>query len=236
MWPSIRTIDGFLGEEDLAIIRKGLVEANYQDGAVSAGGGNLLVKNNLEMASDQQYVDLVKIVENAVRSSIELNTTVFPRAITRTIFSRYDEGMAYGTHVDSAVIGFLKQANAFGPFGQNYLRTDFSMTIFLAEPDTYGGGELSFGSPWGAREYKLLPGSAVFYPTGIPHEVKPVTYGTRLAAVLWLQSMVHDPEQRQLISDQFRLAEILLTKDPDSQEAQMARDIASTALRLAADV
>jgi len=236
MWPSITTIDGFLNEDELAIIRKGLDEANFEDGAVSAAGGNLLVKNNREMASDQQYVELVKIVETAVRRNIELNTMVFPRAITRTIFSRYDEGMAYGTHVDSAVIGFLKQANAFGTFGQNYLRTDFSMTIFLAEPDTYGGGELSFGSPWGERQYKLLPGCAVFYPTGIPHEVRPVTYGTRLAAVLWLQSMIHNHEQRQLVADLTQLAAILLTKDADSVEAHMARDIASTALRLSADV
>ena len=67
-----------------------------------------MVKNNLEMSPDQQYADLVRIVEQAVRANVELNTTVFPRTITRTIFSRYDEGMAYGTHVDSAVIGFMQ--------------------------------------------------------------------------------------------------------------------------------
>jgi PKHD-type hydroxylase len=236
MWPSIKTIDNFLSPDDLAIIRKGIDDASFRDGAVSAGGGNLMVKNNLEMSPDQQYADLVRTVEQAVRTNTELNTTVFPRAITRAIFSRYDEGMGYGTHVDSAVIGFLNQGTAYGPFGQNYLRTDFSMTIFLAEPDTYGGGELSFGSPWGDRTYKLMPGAAVFYPTGIPHEVRPVTYGTRLAAVVWLQSMIHDTEQRKLIGDLTHLAGLLLEKDPDSTEAALARDIASNALRLAADV
>ncbi len=236
MWPSITTIESFLDEDELAIIRKELAEARFTDGAVSAGGGNLLVKNNMEMASDQRYVELVKIVEGAVRSNIDLNTTVFPRAITRAIFSRYEEGMGYGTHVDSPVIGFLKQAQAFGSFGQNYLRTDFSMTVFLAEPDTYGGGELTFDSPWGDRRYKLAPGWAVVYPTGIPHEVRPVTFGTRLAAVLWLQSMIHNTEQRQFVADLTRLAGNLLTREPESPDAHMARDLAATALRLSADV
>ena len=63
-----------------------------------------------------------------------------------------------------------------------------------------------------------------------------MTYGTRQAAVLWMQSMIHDHEQRKLVSDLTQLAGMLLAADADSTEARMARDIASTALRLAADV
>lgn len=236
MWPSIITIDDFLGPDEVETVLESIDAARFVDGQVSAGGGNLSVKNNREMAAEQPYVDVVKIVERAVRSSVELNYTVFPRHITRAIVSRYDEGMSYGVHIDSPVIGFMAQNQALGSFGQNYLRTDFSMTVFLSEPDSYVGGDLSFGSPWGTQTYRLRPGAAVVYPTGLPHEVTPITKGTRLAAVMWLQSMVRDHERRRLISDLFLLANKLIERDPDSPEAGLARDAAANALRLAADV
>jgi PKHD-type hydroxylase len=236
MWPTIVTIDNFLAKDDLDAILERVDAARFQDGAVSAGGGNLEVKNNREMAPEKQYVDVVKVVERAIRESVELNYAVFPRTVTRAIVSRYEEGMSYGVHIDSPIIGFMVQNQAFGPFGQNYVRSDFSMTVFLADPESYDGGELSFGSPWGTQRYKLPAGTAVAYPTGIPHEVTPVTRGVRLAAVLWMQSMIRDHEQRRLVSDLSRLSRLLLDKDPGSPEATLARDLATTALRTAADV
>jgi PKHD-type hydroxylase len=236
MWPTIVTIDNFLDKSELDIVRERIGAARFQDGAVSAGEANRMVKSNLEMAPEQQYVEVVRIVERAIKESVELNYTVFPRSITRAIVSRYEEGMAYGTHIDSAIMGFMAQAQGHGPFGQNYVRSDFSMTVFLAEPDSYEGGELSFDSPWGNRRYKLAAGSAIAYPTGIPHQVTPVTRGVRLAAVLWMQSMIRDHDQRRLVSDMNRLADRLLGKDPESADAQLAKDIATTALRISADV
>ncbi len=236
MWPNIVTIDGFLDRGDLEAVLDRVDTGQFLDGSVSAGGGNLEVKHNREMAPEQQYVEVVKIVERAVRASEELNFAVFPRAVTRAIVSRYDEGMSYGSHIDSAIMGFMTQGQAYGPFGQNYVRSDFSMTVFLAEPDTYEGGELSFDSPWGAQNYKLPAGTAIVYPTGLPHEVTAVTKGTRLAAVLWLQSMIRDHEQRRLVSDLHRLADQLRRRHPDTAEAQSARDLAATALRLTADI
>ncbi|MCA2219343.1 Fe2+-dependent dioxygenase [Jidongwangia harbinensis] len=235
MWPSIITIENFLSKTELETVLESTDTARFVDGGVTAGGGNLSVKNNREMAAEQEYVDVVKIVERALRANVELNYTVFPRSITRAIVSRYDQGMSYGVHIDSPVIGFMSPGQA-GSFGQNYLRSDFSMTVFLSEPDSYAGGDLSFGSPWGTQTYKLSPGSAVVYPTGLPHEVTPITAGTRLAVVLWLQSMVRDHEQRRLVSDINRLASRLIERDPESAEASLARDTAANALRLAADV
>ncbi len=39
--------------------------------------------------------------------------------------------MSYGTHVDNALMG-----------NQEKLRSDISLTLFLNNPSTYGGGEL----------------------------------------------------------------------------------------------
>ena len=43
--------------------------------------------------------------------------------------------------------------------------------------------------------------TAVLYPTGQLHRVKPVTSGERLAAVGWLQSMVSRADEREVIFD-----------------------------------
>ena len=236
MWPSIITIENFLGKDDLETIQESIDAAAFIDGGVSAGGGNLEVKNNREMAADQPYVEIVKLVERAIRTNPILNYTVFPRAITRAIINRYDEGMSYGLHIDSPVIGFMAQEQAFGPYGQNYLRSDFSMTVFLTDPGSYDGGELTFASPWGSQVYKLPVGAAVVYPTGLPHEVTTVTRGSRLAAILWLQSMIRDHEQRKLVSELNQLAQSLIEQDSTSPLARQARDLAANALRLAAAV
>lgn len=236
MWPSIITIDNFLGEQDLETIHESIDAAGFTDGSVSAGGGNLAVKNNQEMVPEQQYIAIIKLVERALKTNVELNYAIFPRAISRAIVSRYDEGMSYGVHIDSPVMGFMTQDLALGPFGQNYLRSDFSMTVFLSEPDSYEGGQLRMASPWGDHSYKLPIGSAIIYPTGMPHEVTAVTRGSRLAAVLWLQSMIRDEAQRRLVSEISSLARDLTQQQPGSPLASRARDLAANALRLAAEV
>jgi len=236
MWPTIRVIDDFLDPTDLKTVTEKVEAARFIDGRISAGGGSAEVKHNQEMASEQHYVEVVKIVDRAVRANLDLNHSVFPRSITRAIISRYSDGMAYGTHIDSPIMGFMVQNEAYGPFGQNYVRSDFSMTVFLSEPDAYEGGELSFGSPWGEHTYKLPAGSAVAYPTGLPHQVTPVTSGERLAAVLWLQSMIRDHEQRRLAAQLEVLATRVETSEPGSANARLARELAATALRINADI
>ena len=54
-----------------------------------------------------------------------------PHKLSPFLVSRYGEGMRYGDHSDNAVLT--------GNSGQ---RSDMSMTIFLADPSDYDGGEL----------------------------------------------------------------------------------------------
>lgn len=236
MWPSILTVENFVSPAELEAVRARVDAAAFQNGDVSAAGANLSVKNNEEMVPGQEYVDIVKLVERGVRTNPDINYTVFPRSVTKAIVSRYDVGMSYGVHIDSPVMGFMAQGQAMGPFGQNYVRSDFSMTVFLSEPDSYDGGELSFDSPWGKQLYKLPAGSAIVYPTGMRHEVTEVTRGSRSVVVLWMQSMIRDQEQRRLAGDMNVLARQLTRTDPGSAEARSATDLAATALRLFADI
>jgi hypothetical protein len=57
------------------------------------------------------------------------NAAVMPRGVSAPMISRYDVGMSYGAHVDSPLIGRGQQ-----------LRTDVSITLFLATPSEYDGG------------------------------------------------------------------------------------------------
>ena len=51
---------------------------------------------------------------------------------------------------------------------------------------------------------KLDAGEAVVYPASRVHFVAPVTRGFRLAAVCWIQSIVHDERIREVLSDMSR--------------------------------
>jgi len=144
--------------------------------------------------------------------------------------------MLYGTHIDAAVTGFRSQAVALGRYGQNYVRNDFAMTIFLVGPDSYVGGELCIYTPAGRLTYKLSQGSAVVYPAGMPHAVAAVERGTRMVAVVWLQSMIHDHERRNLVTDMDRLARQVSAKRVASREAELAKNVAARALLRSAQV
>ena len=50
-----------------------------------------------------------------------------------------------------------------------------------------------------ATRIKGKPGAAVFYPSTHLHEVTPVTAGTRLVMITFIQSQIPDEIQRELL-------------------------------------
>jgi PKHD-type hydroxylase len=81
------------------------------------------------------------------------------------------------------------------------IRTDVSFTLFLADPETYDGGELVIESVSGEEEVKLPAGHLVAYDSTSLHRVAPVTRGRRVVAVGWAQSYVRDSARRELLFD-----------------------------------
>ncbi|MGR3518777.1 MAG: 2OG-Fe(II) oxygenase, partial [Roseovarius sp.] len=71
----------------------------------------------------------------------------------------------------------------------------------LSEEDSYDGGGLIIQDAVEERRFRLAPGDLVLYPTSALHRVEPVTEGTRLAVVGWVQSWVRDPAQREVLHD-----------------------------------
>jgi PKHD-type hydroxylase len=81
------------------------------------------------------------------------------------------------------------------------IRTDLSVTLFLADPHEYDGGELVVEDTYGVHPVKLPAGQLVLYPSTSLHRVEPVTRGTRLASFFWVQSLVKDDSARATLFD-----------------------------------
>jgi len=176
-----------LAPESLGEIRETLAAMRFEDGARTAGWSARLVKDNEQAGEGATLRLLRERVGAAIRGHELFALAVRPKVLTPLLFSRYGPGQAYGAHVDNPLI--------------DGLRTDVSFTLFLSEPEAYGGGELVIESAAGEDALKLPAGHMVVYPSTALHRVAPVTRGERLVAVGWAQSLIRDAGRRELLFD-----------------------------------
>lgn len=178
--------------EELAQARALLTGAQWEDGRSSAGEQAALAKQNEQLPPGSESARrLQAMVLQALERSPRFLATALPRRIYPPRFNRYTpEAPSYGPHVDSAI--------RFAQAGVQ-VRTDLSCTVFLTEPTEYDGGELVTRGPDGERSAKLPAGHAVLYPGTSVHEVLPVKRGVRIASFFWVESLVRDAGQRQLL-------------------------------------
>jgi PKHD-type hydroxylase len=120
--------------------------------------------------------------------------------------------------------------------GAEKFRTDVSITVFLNEPDEYDGGELIINTTYGEKRVKLSAGSAVLYPSASVHRVLEITRGERLAAIVWLQSMVRDPAQRELLYQLDQARNVLLKDKPEALETKQVDRSYVNLLRMWSDI
>lgn len=180
-----------LKTEEAASIVAELERCGFKDGKLTAQGLAAKVKNNLQLRrSDADGNDLHQRIASAFDRSTELQHFTFSNRFACPMFNRYEAGMAYGSHVDNAMMG-----------GFNGVRSDFSITVFLSPPASYDGGELVLELPSGEEAVKLDAGEAIVYSGGLIHRVSPVTRGVRIAAVSWMQSLVRDARLRLILQD-----------------------------------
>jgi PKHD-type hydroxylase len=165
-----------------------LAQRTFVDGKATAGGKARDVKHNLQVErTSPETSDLDRMVLQAYRQSPEFQTFAIPKRLLLPIYSRYEPGMAYGAHIDNALM--------------SEIRTDLATTLFLSRPDTYDGGELVIETPVGEERIKLDAGEAIVYAASTVHYVAPVTRGVRLAAVTWIQSVIRDERIRAILFD-----------------------------------
>jgi len=213
-----------LDEEALKTIDEALADAPFEEGAKTAGATAAPLKNNLQLdrASTKDIAKLDAIVMGALSNNATFRAATIPRRILPPYFSKYTEGMSYGSHVDNPIIAD----------GTSTVRTDLSMTLFLSDPDTYEGGELMVKTDTGDTRIKLPRGDAIIYPTGAYHAVNTVTKGVRLAAVTWIESMIADPCQRRVIYELDLVNQSIRAKMPESEESRVLQKIYGNLFRL----
>jgi len=159
----------------------------FEDGARTAGRIAKAVKRNEQARPNGLASDFTALVEKRLMKNDVFRAAARPRDFIRILLSRYTQGMEYGLHSDDAFM--------------DGKRVDLSFTLFLAEPDTYDGGELIVEEPAGERFVKLNAGSLVLYPSTTLHRVAEVTSGERRAAVGWVRSLVRGAEERETLFD-----------------------------------
>jgi PKHD-type hydroxylase len=211
-----------LQPERLAAITDALGRAHFIDGKATAGWNAAGVKAN-QQADDPALVPLAAEIEAALRAHPVFALAARPRRLHPMLFARYEPGMTYGPHVDDALMG------------EPPLRTDLALTLFLSEPETYDGGELSIDHPGGEQSYKLPAGAAVLYPATSLHQVSPVTRGVRLVAVTWIQSLIRDPGQREILFDLDTARRTLFAREGKSREFDLMSKCLANLMRLWAE-
>jgi PKHD-type hydroxylase len=171
----------------------------FVDGKATAGWHAKLVKQNRQAAASEALEVIQKIVIDALASHPVIRSYALPHRISQPLISSYSGGENYGLHVDEPIMGD----------GPRALRTDLSVTLFLVEPETYEGGELEVQTPTGSSAAKFKAGAAAIYPSTTVHRVRPVTSGERVVAVAWIQSLVRNAEQREILFDLDRTRRIV---------------------------
>jgi PKHD-type hydroxylase len=178
--------------EQVASVRRVLDCADWIDGNATSGAQAALAKRNRQLPEDSRAArEAGGIVLDALGKSAVFVAAALPAKVWPPLFNRYGMGETFAMHVDNAVR--VKRG------GVERLRSDISATLFLSDPASYEGGELTVEDTYGAHAVKLGAGDLILYPASSLHHVTPVTSGERVASFFWIQSMVRDDARRRLL-------------------------------------
>ena len=222
----IFTIPDVLTPEELETINLSLAEGEFIDGKLTAGWNAKLVKNNQQLKKKTPLgAQLTQQVKAAFNRNQLFQTAIRPKSIHSLLFSRYDSGMSYGRHVDNAIMR-----------NNGIWRSDVSFTLFLNSPNEYAGGELIIEGADAEQDYKLATGSAIVYSSTTLHRVNEVTQGSRLVSVGWVQSLIRDPSDREILFDLETERRVIFAKDGKTPEFDLISKSVANLLRKWVDV
>jgi len=217
-------LQAVLSSEQVGHIRTRLSNLPYRDGALSVGALAKEVKHNEQADLESEVTrELQAHVRETLAGNALFSLYARPVRWSRLLFARYGSGHEYGRHYDN----WNKKADDEGR-----MRSDMSFTLFLADPDTYEGGELVLERPEGPLTVKMPAGSVFLYPTGVLHHVRPVTAGERHVCVGWIQSQIRNEDQRALLFD----LDLVLANLPEGEPRLILAKSINSLLRMWGDV
>ncbi|CAN5478955.1 Fe2+-dependent dioxygenase [soil metagenome] len=198
-------IPAVLDGDAIARVQALLDAAPWQDGRATAGHMSIHVKQNRQLPEDCAAArEAGAIIRAALDTNALFMSGALPARIVPPLFNRYEGGETYGAHIDGAIRHAAGQR----------IRTDLSATLFLSAPESYGGGDLVVRDGGGDHRVKLACGDMILYAATSIHQVEPVTRGARTAAFFWIQSIVRDGLQRQMLFDLDRTIQALQASAP----------------------
>jgi PKHD-type hydroxylase len=181
-------IKGLLNPAEVARLQALGRELKFIDGRAS--NPHNTTKTNFQAdVTDAKYQESSQIVLGAFARSREFMDFVFPKRIAPPLMLRYDTTQKYGVHADAAYMQI--------PGGA--LRSDISCTVFIADPATYEGGELTIHLGIKPLVIKGAAGDCILYPSTTLHEVVPVRSGVRLVSITFIESLVPDETRRNIL-------------------------------------
>jgi len=156
---------------------------DWLQGKASSDYATGTVKQNKELlhSTNETVKEVLRDVHERMLSHQGLMNDCFTEHVMVPKFNRYDAGDAYYAHADAGLMG-------------GTLRTDLAYTLFLNED--YKGGELCVNE----TSVRGAAGQIVVYECWKPHYVNQVLEGSRISAIGWIQSLVRDGTQREMLS------------------------------------
>jgi PKHD-type hydroxylase len=107
------------------------------------------------------------------------------------------------------------------------IRIDVVAAVFLSDPTTYEGGELTIDCGDGPEEVEQSAGGCVAFPASARVGVAPVTRGRRLGLHVGIESCVPDLARREVLYDvrsALQLVELFHLDNPGVRELRFCSD------------
>jgi PKHD-type hydroxylase len=187
-------IDNLLTPEEVARLRAIAAASPFVAGRVS--NPHNISKNNYQIDFNAPgYKESSALLLNAYMRNEQFRCFAMPKIVAPPMLCRYQPGMSYGRHSDTA----------YEMVDGKRMRFDVSSTVFLSDPKANLGGELTIHLGSQPVRIKGEAGSAVVYPSSTIHEVLPLESGERLVAITFIESEVRDPIQRNLLYDLYEV-------------------------------
>jgi PKHD-type hydroxylase len=182
-------------KDEVREIRDSLSRVSYieQKKTKESGGETTgLIKNNLQAPVGHPEVrPSAEMISKRLAANPLFSIFALPKNI-HMMFNRYEAGMFYETHVDTAIM-----MHGTGEMA----RTDLSFTVFLSEPEEYQGGDFVAQLSFGEARIREPAGNVIVYQSDTLHGVEEVAEGARWAVVGWIESYIPDPIERQIHYD-----------------------------------
>lgn len=180
-----------LSEKNIIDVKNLISKCEWRDGVESTQGILHRVKKNFEVVDSHLKSQINYIVMKSLDSDKEFMDFCIPKNSNECLITKTLEGGYYNPHRDYGLNG------------------DFSTTIFISNPDEYGGGELCLYLDGCEKKFKPESGTAVTYKSGILHRVNEVSWGERIVCVLWTKTAIKDDTIRNIYINLQNVIDIL---------------------------